>query len=90
MKHEIEVLNKIRKQLAHCMASYGDEPDKLMHKLETLVIEWFERGAALNRSIRLQCPNCKNTWKPGHMDWEAFKCEQCKMMVTRDLWEQVI
>lgn len=37
-------LKQIRMQLAHCMASYGDEPEELMFKLESLVIEWFEKG----------------------------------------------
>jgi hypothetical protein len=44
MKNEITILKQIRQQLAHCMAFYGDEPDELMHKLETLVIEWYEKG----------------------------------------------
>lgn len=39
-----EILKKIRMQIAHCMASSGDEPEELMVKLESLVIEWFEKG----------------------------------------------
>ncbi len=44
MKNEIEMLKQIRLQLAHVMAFYGDNPEELMFKLETLVIEWFEKG----------------------------------------------
>lgn len=44
MKDKIEVLKQIRHQIAHCMAFYGDEPEKLMFKLEMLIIEWFEKG----------------------------------------------
>lgn len=44
MKDEVVILAKIRRQIAHCMAFYGDEPEELMHKLEQLVIEWFEKG----------------------------------------------
>jgi len=44
MMQEIQILNKIRQQLAHCMAAYGDEPEELMYKLEQLVIEWYDKG----------------------------------------------
>ena len=59
MKHEIETLHQIRMQLAHCMASYGDEPEELMYKLETLVIEWFEKGLTQSKGFdyRLSMPD---------------------------------
>jgi hypothetical protein len=50
MKDEIEVLKKIRSQIAHCMAAYGDDPDQLMYKLECLVIEWFMKGLQSDKS----------------------------------------
>ncbi len=45
---ELETLKQIRRQLAHIMARYGDEPEELMYKLEQLVIEWFEKGITGN------------------------------------------
>lgn len=49
MKNEVEIIKQIRKQLAHIMASYGDEPAELMYKLEILVIEWFIKGKEIQR-----------------------------------------
>ena len=49
MTPEIEIIKKIRTQLAHCMASYGDEPEELMYKLEQLVIEWLSKGIEIGR-----------------------------------------
>jgi predicted class III extradiol MEMO1 family dioxygenase len=45
---EIEILKKIRRQLAHIMAWYGDQPEELMQRLELLVIEWFEKGIVIS------------------------------------------
>jgi hypothetical protein len=50
MKDEIEVIKQIRHQLAHIMAFYGDDPEPLMYKLETLVIEWFIKGQNIEKS----------------------------------------
>ncbi len=44
MKEESKIIKQIRLQLAHCMACYGDEPERLMYKLETLVLEWYDKG----------------------------------------------
>lgn len=41
-----EQIQLIRRQIAHCMACYGDNPKELMYKLECLVIEWFNKGVA--------------------------------------------
>lgn len=39
-----DIQSKIKKQIAHCMAVYGDQPEELMYKLEQLVIEWYLKG----------------------------------------------
>lgn len=39
-----ELINQLKRQLAHIMASYGDQPEELMYKLECLVLEWFAKG----------------------------------------------
>jgi len=39
MTPEVQIIQTMKRQLAHIMASYGDEPEELMYKLETLLIE---------------------------------------------------
>lgn len=46
MEIEPAFIAKIRHQLAYIIARYGDEPEELMYKLETLIIEWYEKGLA--------------------------------------------
>lgn len=48
MIQEAEI--KVRRQLAHIFATYGDQPDELIHKLELLVIEWFIKGEQNNNT----------------------------------------
>ena len=89
MKNAIEIIRQIKQQLAHCMAIYGDQPEELMYQLETLVIEWYGNGLENHVPKRLGCPNCSTDWNPGHMDWEAFKCVHCKMMVCKENWLEI-
>ena len=78
MKNEIEVLKQIRRQIAHCMAAYGDDPDQLMFKLETLVIEWYEKGINAGNGIEMICPHCKGQLRVYHLEWTALTCRHCK------------
>ncbi len=86
---KMDIEKKIEQQIAHCMAISGEQPDELMHKLQCLVLEWYENGLNNREFTALKCPNCAERWQPGHMDWEAFKCQKCKIMVNQDLWEKV-
>lgn len=88
MKAEIAVLKQIRSQIAHCMASYGDEPEELMYKLESLVIEWFQKGLNTKDGTNLFCPHCNQVSTVYHLDWESITCWFCKHDV--DLVEWVI
>ena len=45
-----EILKQIKHELAHCMALYGDQPEYLITKLETLTFEWFSRGINYDKS----------------------------------------
>lgn len=47
MTEEIKIISKVRQQLAHIFAAYGDQPDELMYKLESLVIEWISKGISI-------------------------------------------
>lgn len=47
MTNEIKIISTVRRQLAHIMASYGDQPEELMYKLEELVIEWMSKGISI-------------------------------------------
>lgn len=55
MHIELTLLKEIHRQIAHIMASYGDNPEELMWKLECLVMQWFEKG--LNYNERTQHDN---------------------------------
>ena len=44
MSETIKIESVINRQIAHCMAAYGDRPDELMYKLQQLVIEWHCKG----------------------------------------------
>lgn len=82
MKNEIEVLKQIRHQIAHCMASYGDEPEQLMYKLECLVIEWFEKGMSVDNTINFTCPHCHNKLTVYHVEFESINCLHCKAEIS--------
>jgi hypothetical protein len=45
----------ITRQIAHCLAFYGDKPEELMIKLETLVMEWYIKGQT---GFMIYCPEC--------------------------------
>lgn len=83
MKDEITILKQIRHQIAHCMAAYGDEPEELMHKLETLVIEWFEKGQKDGRGIQITCPHCHAKLTVYHLEWTAIICHKCNAEITQ-------
>ncbi len=83
MKNEIEIIRKIKQQLAHCMASYGDQPDELMYKLETLVIEWYGKGLETNKPIEITCPHCKFEITVYHMEWSAIICGNCDKQINQ-------
>lgn len=40
----MDIEKEITRQLARCMALYGDQPEELMIKLESLVMHWYIRG----------------------------------------------
>ena len=50
LRIELAILKQIRREIAHIMACYGDEPEELIWKLECLVVEWFDKGLT-NREI---------------------------------------
>lgn len=54
MNIEVEQVKQIKRQIAHCMACYGDQPAELMYKLEQLVIEWFIKGLNNNQGEKQQ------------------------------------
>jgi hypothetical protein len=85
MKKELEVLKQIRMQLAHCMAFHGDNPEELMFKLETLVIEWYEKGLQSGKGIELKCPHCNFEITVYHLDWSAIMCPNlhCQQQINR-------
>ena len=83
MKNELTILKQIRQQLAHCMAFHGDEPDELMHKLETLVIEWYSKGLQAGQGIEIKCPHCNFELTVYHMDWTAIMCPHCEQQIDR-------
>lgn len=78
MKNEIEVLKQIRHQIAHCMAFYGDNPEELMYKLETLVLEWYDKGNQAGSGIDMICPHCKGQLRVYHLEWTTLTCKHCK------------
>lgn len=80
MKNEIETLKQIRHQIAHCMAFYGDNPEELMYKLETLVIEWYDKG---QNQVNITCPHCHTVMTVYHMEWSALACLQCKAEIKQ-------
>lgn len=85
--NEIVILTKIRHQIAHCMAFYGDQPEKLMHKLEMLVIEWHERGKN-NNGVSVTCPHCEFTSMVYPFQWSTLVCPQCKAEVIEPDWKK--
>lgn len=42
----IQISNKLRKEVALCMKVYGDDPEQLINRLESLAIEWYCKGLA--------------------------------------------
>lgn len=46
---EMVIIRRIGKELAQIFASYGDQPDYLMHKIENLTFEFFLKGAQIER-----------------------------------------
>lgn len=81
--NEIAILKKIKHQIAHCMAFYGDQPEELMYKLELLVIEWFERGLNHNKEINITCPHCHAKLTVYHLEWETITCLHCKATISK-------
>lgn len=71
-------LKQMRQQLAHIFARYGDQPDELMYKLETLVIEWHTKGVNAGNGIEMICPHCKGKLRVYHLEWTALTCRHCK------------
>jgi hypothetical protein len=49
MEIDIELAKKIRLQIAHVMARYGDEPEEFLYKLECLVMEWYLKGQTIEK-----------------------------------------
>ncbi len=47
---EIQVINDIKRQLAHVMACYADNPEEFAYKLESLILEWFLKGMNYEKS----------------------------------------
>ena len=87
MKDEIVILAKIKSQIAHCMAWYGDQPEELMHKLEQLVIEWYEKGKN-NNGVRVTCPHCEFTSMVYHLQWSTLVCPKCKAEIKEPDWKR--
>jgi ribosomal protein S27E len=79
----MKIIKEIRQQLAHCMAFYGDQPEELMYKLETLVIEWYGKGLESGKAIDIKCPHCNSVLKVYHMDWTAIKCLKCGEQINQ-------
>ncbi len=77
---DIEVLRQIRRQLEHIMAFHGDDPEQLMFKLETLVIEWYGNG---QNEIHVTCPHCDAIMTVYHMEWSAISCLQCNGYINQ-------
>lgn len=44
MKYSLELIKAMQRQLAYIVACYGDYPEELMYKLESLILEWYEKG----------------------------------------------
>lgn len=44
MNIEAQTIRTIRIQLAEIVAQCGDEPEKLMNRLEQLILDWFKKG----------------------------------------------
>lgn len=42
----IKIESVIANQIAHVMASYGDQPEEFLWKMQQLVIEWYCKGLA--------------------------------------------
>ena len=43
----MELTGKIGRQVAHCLATYGDDAPKLLFKLECLAFEWYLKGVEI-------------------------------------------
>jgi predicted Zn-ribbon and HTH transcriptional regulator len=69
---------QIRLQIAHIMAFHGDEPETLLFKLETLVLEWHNKGLVVGRGIAILCPHCSFEITVHHLEWTAIICPRCK------------
>lgn len=83
MKLEIELLKQIKMQIAHCMASYGDEPEELMYKLEQLVIEWYGKGEQAGKGIQITCPHCHTKLTVYHTEWSKITCLNCRAEISQ-------
>lgn len=83
---EANTLKQMRRQLAHIFAMYGDQPDELMRKLETLLIEWFDKGLNAREGINLLCPHCNQVSTVYHFEWDAITCWFCKRDVELKEW----
>jgi hypothetical protein len=44
MKLDITLEKQIEMQIAHVMASYGDQPEEFLYKMQCLVIDWYCKG----------------------------------------------
>lgn len=49
MRDKMQILKEIRTQVAHCLASSGDEPEQLIIKLEKSLWEWYLKGLNNNK-----------------------------------------
>lgn len=73
----------ITRQIAQCMAFHGDNPEELMIKLESLVMEWYIKGKT---GFTITCPFCKGIGKIQHFEWSALTCLHCKTDINLKNW----
>lgn len=74
----------ITRQIARCLAIYGDNPDALMNRLETLVMRWYMHG---KDGFTIYCPHCKGYTIVNHFDWSAIGCMNCNEYVDLEEWK---
>lgn len=79
----MEITSKISLEIAECMAFYGDNPDKLMIKLESLVMAWYIKGQT---GLNITCPLCKGVVTVYDLGWEAVSCLHCRKNIEAEDW----